>query len=102
LQHLLEEHAERVREALTAEFRIARERRPAASGDRLVGILEPCRRAYRAVVETAALDVADTIRGEYDVLAELGALLENRVDEIRARLLAAGELGEMPLGVGAL
>ena len=73
------------------------QRVPAALGIFLIGLLEARRRAHDAVLQPRALAVADIVERRQHVARQLAGFLENSVDEIGARLLAAREqcdLGE--------
>ena len=93
-EHLLQREAHRRRQALAAVLGIAGHRRPAALAELVVGFLEALGRAHDAVLVGAALLVAGAIEREQHVLAELGRLLEDRLDGVGRGVLVARQLGE--------
>ena len=71
--------------------RLERQRIPAALGIAPVRFLEAARRPHHAVLEPRALAVPDIVERRQHVARQLRRLLEHRVDQIGARLLAAGQ-----------
>ncbi len=90
--HLQHRGRQRDGQALAAVLGLEGQRVPAAFGVFLIGLLEAGRRAHDAILEPRALAVADIVERRQHVARQLACLLENGVDEIGARLLAAREL----------
>ncbi len=88
---------ERLRQALTADRRIAGERGPAGFAVGVVRFLEALGRTHNAVLEGTAFLVAGLVQGKQLVLAELRAFLQDGVDQIAARFLVSGQGGHAAL-----
>ncbi|MCY1229122.1 hypothetical protein D9M72_414780 [compost metagenome] len=84
VQHLIDHIVDHDRQALAAEFGIARQRRPAGFDVLLVGFLEAGGGLDHAVADVgAALAVAHLVEREHDVRAELAGFLDDLVDGVR-------------------
>ena len=89
-----EQDRQKRRQTLAAEGRIARQPDPSAFDQRLVGLLEALRGGHAAVVVAfAAFDVADAVQRLDNLLDELRALAEHRLDNVDRRLREAGSVG---------
>ena len=93
----LDRRVEGMRQALTAVGLGHGEAHPAPLRVGVVGRLEPGGRAHGAVaVPAAALDVAGPVQGGQHLLGELGALTQDRLDDVRG---GVGEPGEIVAGM---
>ena len=81
-----------MRQALAAVRGIGVEPDPAARRVGREGFLEAARRDDRAVLEAATLNIARIVEREDNLLADLGALIEDGVHDIAARVLESGKV----------
>ncbi len=80
------------RHPLSAE-RLGRvHRRPAAGAHRVIGGLEPLRRAHHPVLEAAALPVAHRVQRRQHLRRDLPGLAEHRLRELRIQIGIAGDV----------
>ena len=91
--HLADGGVEHVGHALAAVGGVAGEAGPAAVAQEVEGGLEAVRRAHDAVLEQAALAVADGVQRREDVAGELAGLLEDRGGEVAVEVGVAGDGG---------
>ena len=80
--HLLGHLGDRLGDALAAIFGIGGKRAPAAVAELGIGFPEARRCADDAVFERAALDIADPVEREQDLLRDACRLLQDRVGQI--------------------
>ncbi len=64
------------------------------STKRAIGLGEPVGGPHNAIFQCRALQVADAVQWAEDLARELACLVEDRVDQVRADLLAAGKFGD--------
>ena len=93
--HLVEDHADELRQPLAAVVRRHGDAGPAGIDEGLVGLLVALRCAHHAVLVVAAFLVRRAIERQQRVLAELGALLDHGVDHVGRGVLVAGQRGEL-------
>ena len=93
-QELVDDLRHEHRQALAAELGRRRDADPAAFDDLLEGVLEARRRGHAAVaLALAAFLVADAIERRQHLLAELGGLAENGLDDVGRCVGEAGQIG---------
>ena len=93
-QELVDDLRHDHRQALAAELGRRRDADPAAFDDLLEGVLESGRRGHAAVAGAlAAFLVADAVERGQHLLAELGGLAEDRLDDVGRRIGEAGQVG---------
>ena len=89
LPHLLHRGSQQPRHALAAEFRVERQRVPAALDEFLVDVDKAGRGAHHAVLQPGAHLVALAVERRQAVAGELGRLLEHGVDRVVGGVLVA-------------
>ena len=82
-----------MRQALTAHFRLRRQKRPAILNQLLIGLWKAIWRFHTGIVTAnTALFVANCIEWEQDFLGELAPLIQDRIHKVRRSLLEAGKV----------
>jgi hypothetical protein len=95
--HLVDDHRQRLRQALPAEVRWCRDPHPTAVGVLLERRLEPLWRSDAGVgVASAALHVADPIEWRQHVLAVFGGLGQDRLAHVRRSVGKSGQIVVAP------